>query len=101
MADLPVACTLSPAALKTRRENLLNQLLRLAQEFQDLPNGCRLRFAADSGILEEIARVIEAERTCCQFLQFTLTVEAAGGPCTLDLIGPSGTRGFLAALFQL
>jgi hypothetical protein len=100
MADLPIACTLSPAALKARRENVLNQLVRRAHEVQERPDGCRLRFAPDSGILEDIARTIDAERECCRFLQFTLTVEAASGPITLDLTGPTGTREFLAGLFE-
>ena len=100
MADLPIACTLSPAALKTRRENVLNQLLRRAQEVQDLPHGCRLRFVPEAGIPAEIARTIDAERACCQFLQFTLTVKAGGGLFTLDLTGPAGTREFLAGLFE-
>ena len=100
MVDLPIACTLSPAALKARRENILNRLARRAQDIQEHPDGCRLRFAPESGILEEIARAIDAERECCRFLQFTLTVEAAGGPITLDLTGPSGTREFLVALFE-
>jgi hypothetical protein len=91
---------LSPAALQARRENLLNGLVRRAQESQERPDGCRLRFAPDSGILEEIARTIDAERECCRFLRFTLTVEAAGGPITLDLTDPTGTREFLAGLFE-
>jgi len=100
MADLPIACTLSPAALKARRNNVLNQLVNRAQEIQERPDGCRLRFTPDTGILEEIARTIDAERECCRFLQFTLTVEAANGPITLDLSGPPGTREFLAGLFE-
>jgi|SRR3954470_8495402 len=100
MADLPVACTLSPAALKARRDNVLKQLVRRAQHVEEHPDGCRLRFTPDAGLLEEIARTIDAERECCRFLQFTLTVEAANGPITLDLSGPSGTREFLAGLFD-
>ena len=100
MADLPVACTLSPAALAARRENLLNALLQRATERSELPNGCRLRFAAEGGILLDIARVIDAERQCCRFLQFTVTVDPDDGPITLDLTGPPGTRDFLAAMFD-
>ena len=44
MADLPVACTLSPEALKTRREGLLSGLLGRADEQEegrsDLYAGC-------------------------------------------------------------
>ena len=101
MADLPVACTLSPAALKARRENLLNALVRRAKESRELPTGYRLRFAAEGDILSEIARTVDAERQCCRFLRFTVSIEPDDGPISVDLTGPAGTREFLAAMFNL
>ena len=35
-----------------------------------------------------------------RFLQFTITVQADGGPVTLDLTGPHGTQEFLSAMFR-
>ena len=98
MSGLPVFCTLGPAALKARREGLLADLLRRADDHQDLTNGCRLRFAAADGTLELIARAIDAERRCCRFLRFRVTVEPDEGPILLDLTGPEGTGDFLRAL---
>jgi hypothetical protein len=46
-----------------------------------------------------IAHAIDAERRCCRFLRFDLTVEPDAGPVVLDLTGPPGTREFIAALF--
>ena len=99
MTDLPVACTLGPAALAARRQGLLEDLLRRADAQEELPAGCRLRFAA-AGVLPLIARIIDAERQCCRFLRFRLTVELDGGPITLELTGPDGTRDFLKALLE-
>jgi hypothetical protein len=73
MADLPIACTLSPEALKARRENLLAALLQRSTERTELPDGLRLRFTADAQILAEIARTVDAERLCCRFLSFTIS----------------------------
>src|SRR6185295_16495490 len=101
MADLPIACTLGPAALKARQENLLTTLLQRARERCALPDGYRLRFAGDGEILDQIVRVVDAERKCCRFLQFAIVVEADGGPITLDVTGPVGTQEFLSALFDL
>jgi hypothetical protein len=98
--ELPVACTLSSAALKARREHLLNGLLHCANERVELPDGYRLRFAPEGEILSEVARMIDAERQCCRFLRFTLTVEPDGGSISLDLTGPAGTREFLTAMFN-
>lgn len=101
MVDLPVACTLSPAALQARRENLLPGLLRRTTERRELPNGYSLRFAVEGEAICEIARTVENERQCCRFLRFTVTIEPGDGPITLGLTGPPGTREFLAAMFDL
>jgi hypothetical protein len=44
---------------------------------------------------------VEAERHCCRFLPFTLTVEPGDGPLTLDLTGRHGTREFVVALLEM
>jgi len=100
VADLPIACSLSPAALTARRESLLNTLAHRATARTELPNGYRLQFESGGDLLALTAQVIDAERQCCRFLQFSLTVEADEGPVTLDLTGPPGTRDFLASLFD-
>ena len=100
MTDLPIACTLSPAALRARREGLLAELLRRAEDHREVPDGHRLRFAAGQDILATIARAVEAERHCCRFLRFQITVEPDDGAILLELSGPPGTREFVAALFE-
>jgi hypothetical protein len=62
MKDLPVACTLGPAALRARRDGLLGNLLRRADRQDTLPDGHRFTFAASDEIIEQIIRVINAER---------------------------------------
>jgi diadenosine tetraphosphatase ApaH/serine/threonine PP2A family protein phosphatase len=98
MSELPVACTLGPAALKARREGLLADLLLRADEHEELADGHRLHFAAADDILGLIASAIDAERQCCRFLRFRVTVEPDEGPILLELTGPEGTRDFLTAL---
>src|SRR4051812_45601063 len=98
MNSLPVACSLTPEALAARRANLLPGLARLAESTDDLPDGIRLRFAAEAWTA--IAETIDAERRCCRFLTFAIAVEADGGPITVSLTGPPGTREFLEAMIQ-
>lgn len=98
MAELPIVCSLTPEALSARREGLLADLMRRAEGSEELPNGLRLRFAASEQALSLIGRAIEAERHCCRFLRFALTVEPDGGPVFFELTGPSGTLEFLASL---
>ncbi len=98
MGEVPVACTLGPADLQRRRAEMLNGLLQQAVQREAIAAGIRLRFPADSGVLASISRVIDAERQCCRFLRFVLTVEPDGGPVWLTLTGPAGTEAFLSEL---
>lgn len=96
----PIVCTLGPDALEARRQGLLRHLLQQSSGQEVLPDGVRLRFAPSRDALSKIAEAVEAERHCCRFLRFTVTVEPDEGPFTLDLTGPHGTREFVAALLE-
>ncbi|MGH9349762.1 MAG: hypothetical protein ACRD26_21125 [Vicinamibacterales bacterium] len=101
MTDLPIVCTLTPDALRARREGLLSDLVRKAEDHTPLPDGLRLRFAPTPDTLSTIARTVEAERQCCRFLRFAIIVEPDGGPIVLELSGPPGTREFAGALLEV
>ncbi len=96
--DLPVFCSLSAETLATRRADLLSGLARRALVREDVDDGLRLVFAPDA--IPAIAAAIDAERRCCRFLRFNMTVEPGGGPVRLTLSGPPGTREFLAAIVE-
>lgn len=100
MTDLPIVCTLTPSALQTRRAGMLSKLLERAQDHEELPQGQRQRFAATEDTLFAIARTVDAERQCCRFLRFSITVEPNGGLISLELTGPPGTGAFIAALLD-
>ena len=101
MTTLPVICTLTPAALRARREGLLAKLVARAESREDVPDGLRLRFPPGGETLSAVAQVIDAERQCCRFLRFRVTVEPDAGPILLELSGPPGAREFLSALLNL
>jgi hypothetical protein len=100
MAELPIVCTLTPEALRTRREGLLLDLVRHAARTEDRDDGLRLEFAPSGETIALIARAIEAERHCCRFLRFAMTVEPDRGLVFLELTGPAGTRDFVRALID-
>ncbi len=95
-SELPVVCTLTPETAATRKAGLLPGLARRAVTSEEIEGGIRFSFLPDA--LTAIASTIDAERNCCRFLRFDLTVEPDGGPVSLTLTGPPGTREFLAAL---
>lgn len=69
-----------------------------AESREETATGMRLRLPAD--VLSAILETVDAERKCCRFLQFEITVEPDGGPIWLELAGPPGTREFLSALLE-
>lgn len=97
---LPVVCELTPDAAKARRAQLLPGLVARAERRELIQDGYRLTFAPSSEMLRAIADTIAAERLCCRWLRFELTVPPDGGAIVLTLSGPDGARDFLAALFD-
>jgi hypothetical protein len=93
----PIVCSLEPGALGSRRDALLPGLRERAERVEEIDAGYRIRFA-DASHLVSVASVIDAERQCCRFLEFRLTVEAGGGPMVLEITGPTGAKEFLADL---
>jgi hypothetical protein len=96
----PIACSLTPDAIRARQAELLPGLFRIAVSTETVPNGVRLLFNASTEAIQAIASTIDAERQCCRFLRFELTVEPDAGPIRLTLTGPDGTAEFLRALLQ-
>jgi hypothetical protein len=94
----PIACTLTPSELSSRRSQLLPGLIARAEEVTDVENGLRLRFRSVPGLLAELAGAIDQERTCCSFLRFQVAAEPGTGPITLEVTGPPGTREMLRVL---
>jgi len=92
MADAPLVCSLSTDELGARRAQLLPGLLAAATRIDQLTDGYRLTFTPAPGVVETIARVIDAERQCCRFLRFQLLVEQDAAPITLEVTGPAGTK---------
>jgi hypothetical protein len=97
MGDLPIVCMLDPETLTTRRAKLLPALIADADATEELPDGYRLRFGK-ADLLPRVMAVLDAERKCCRFLRFEVTLEPDLGPIWLTVTGPAGTREFLAAL---
>jgi hypothetical protein len=101
MSDLPIACTLTPDDLQVRRRGLLAEVLRRAERQELTADGIRLQFAADSDALTTITQAVDAERQCCRFLRFAITVDPDSGPIGLELSGPPGTGEFIAGLLDV
>jgi hypothetical protein len=88
-----------PAELQERRRNVLSRIRGAVSEVTELSDGFRYQFASDGELIQELANLIQLEHRCCPFLTFRLTVEPGDGSVSLEMIGPKGTKEFLAEIF--
>jgi hypothetical protein len=98
MVEHAIACSLPPADLTATRGDLLPGLLRQSPATVETPTGSRYRFDTTPDRLSTIAAVVDRERQCCRFLQFSITLDPNLGPIRLEVGGPEGTKAFLADL---
>jgi hypothetical protein len=101
MPDVPVACRLSDGELRQREATLLAQFKSAVTRTEELADGYVFRIPGAKKWLAVVSDLILAERECCPFLKFELTVEPNLGPLTLRVTGPDGTKEFLKPILTL
>jgi hypothetical protein len=99
-ADIPIACTLSEPELRERETTVLKSFGAQIRHVEALPDGYSIEVAANEKGLAAAVALIQAERLCCPFLRFDLTVEAGRGPVRLALTGAPGVKEFLATWLE-
>ena len=100
MNSLPIACNLTNAELQDRRRTVLAKLRVAVVEVKELGDGYSYSFTSEGNSFKELTDMIDLERQCCPFLQFRVTVAAGGGPISLEITGPAGTKDFLLSTFE-
>ena len=93
----PLACVMDaiPETERAAHVALAIRLFRqLVLERRDVPSGGAFRFPAIA--FDDVARFVSRERLCCPFLAFEIRL-APSEDVWLQMVGPDGTREFLAA----
>jgi hypothetical protein len=98
--ELPIACSLTDVEFQARRQGLLRKVKTAVVETKELADGYAYQLPASDPWLLELANLVNLERQCCPFLTLRITVEPGNGPLWLELTGPTGTKEFLAAIFD-
>lgn len=92
---VPVACSLPGSEIGARIEDWRRALGDVTGR-QPLPGGLRLELGAGAS-LADLAPLIEAERACCPFVSFAITVDERG--TALEVTAPAEGQGLLAEVF--
>lgn len=91
-----VACSLHPDLVGSRIDDWA-RLLTPAKSRESLPGGVRIGFDREFDLVE-LARLVEAEQSCCSF--FTFRIEVTADRILLEVTGPDAAQSVIAALFE-
>ncbi|HLJ29956.1 MAG TPA: hypothetical protein VKY85_24830 [Candidatus Angelobacter sp.] len=97
--ELPIACTLSEAEMRERRQTILDVVRGAALKVTELPLGYAYRFEPTSEVLTHLSQLVDLERQCCQFLTFKILVEAGNQPICFEVTGPPEAKAMIADFF--
>lgn len=90
-----LACQLTSPELVKRKQTVLAELRRQILESKETANGFVCKFKGGDGIIDQLSEFIKAERQCCPFFTFTLTIGKESKGVCLELTGPEGAKEFI------
>jgi len=93
--ELPIACKLTDEEQHKRREELSRELFSGRKGTRELDDGYEFVFAGGADWAEKLVRFVVYERECCPFFSFEVLFEPGGGPISLRVRGPEGTKRFV------
>lgn len=88
-----VSCKLTTPELQKRKATVIAGLKALVLEKKELSDGYSYKFEGSDQNLDKLNEFIKAERMCCDFFIFQLTVDE--NSAILNITGPEGTKEFL------
>ena len=74
LTEKPVTCKLTTPELRERKYVVLSALKKQVIERKELPSGYSYKFSGTDEMLDAITSFIKAERLCCDFFNFKLSV---------------------------
>ena len=100
MTTRTARCSLSADKLGRRRDELARLFGKEVKETQELPDGFAFRFSSDDALTLRLFEFVRAERRCCGFLTFELTLEPKPGPVWLRLRGDADAKQFVREILD-
>lgn len=99
-AQILMVCALTDRELQKRRKDFLDKVAESLIDSAEIENGFRFRFPLEDSILQDLAEIIDLERKCCPFLNFSLNLQAGNEFVSLELTGAEGTKEIVRELFK-
>jgi len=100
MTDV-LACKLTPIKLQQRKASLVAELRNRIIETAETEKGFRYRFGWTEETGDLVKRFIDAERQCCDFLNFSKSLTDDRLFLLMEISGPCGTKDFIRTTLEL
>ena len=97
-APAPIACTLTERELRARQQEV-SPLFEHVQRVRELSDGYAFAFPPDASRAHDLLDLVLAERACCAFFTFELTVPAPHDAVWLELRGSVEIKEFVRGGF--
>jgi hypothetical protein len=99
MSDADAACSLDPAGQEGRLAEFAELASAALLGSTRTPHGARIQLRNSPSVQDSLWRLIEAERSCCSFLEFG--VEVGDEELSVEVSGPPSARPLIDRLFDL
>jgi len=86
---------------RERHHQLTEEIAQAKMETKELADGYAFRLEAGKVSLGDLADWVSAERKCCPFFDFEISVGRDGGPLWLKLRGAEGVKEFMRREFRI
>lgn len=95
-----LTCSLSTPELQLRKSTILKSLRSQVKEKKELENGYSYKFPGHDAMIDELTAFIKAERQCCSFFTFNVSVKG-DSLVWLDITGPDGAKEFIVTELEM
>lgn len=96
-----ISCKLTSPEFQARKTTIIADLKKQVLEKKELQNGYAFKFTGTDTVVDVLAEFIKAERECCNFFTFNLSVSGDKSQAWLELVGPEGTKEFIISELEL
>lgn len=93
--EQPLVCRLSETEKDQRRPQVEELFVDQLRAYRETDDGFLFEFEASDANYEGIFEFVDAERKCCPFFQFEITVEPDGGPISLEIGGSDRVKRYV------
>lgn len=96
-----LSCKLTTPELRQRKETIIKNLKSQILAKEELKNGYAYKFPGTDSMIDELAEFVKAERECCDFFVFQLSISGDKGETRLEITGPKGVKDFIKTELEL